>query len=58
MKTSAQDAHPKPGRECSTCGTPLLRHEYELCDQCRAELMDDYNDAKRPGPPEDEREGW
>lgn len=46
MKTTAQDAHPKPGRECSTCGTPLLRNEYELCDECRAELMGDYTDAR------------
>jgi len=55
MKTSAQDAHPKPGRECSTCGTPLLRHEYELCDQCRAELVDEYKGTEQTRQPENER---
>ena len=38
MKTTGQDATPKPDRNCATCGTPLDKDEYELCMECEAEL--------------------
>lgn len=47
MKTTGQDADPKPGRECSTCGAPLDKDEYELCDPCRERLVEDYYDERR-----------
>jgi len=56
MKTTGQDADPKPGRECSTCGTPLSKDEYDLCDKCRERLEEDY--AKRQSRPKDRREQW
>jgi len=56
MKTTGQDADPKPGRECSTCGAPLGKDEYELCDQCRERLEEDY--YERQSRPESRREQW
>jgi len=56
MKTTGQDADPKPGRECSTCGAPLGKDEYELCDPCRERLEKDY--AQRQSRPKARTDRW
>ena len=58
MKTTGQDATPKPDRNCATCGTPLSKDEYELCGRCRERLEDDHYGEPKPPSPKDKPDRW
>lgn len=49
MKTTGQDATPKPASECATCGTALNKDEYELCEPCKRELQIEYEQDRGRG---------
>jgi predicted amidophosphoribosyltransferase len=58
MKTTGQDATPKPDRNCATCGTPLGKDEYELCGRCRERLEGDQYGEPKPPSPKDKPDRW
>jgi predicted amidophosphoribosyltransferase len=58
MKTTGQDANPRPESECATCGAELDKDEYELCGRCAEQLEADYNERRSVERSKDGQDQW